>query len=270
MGVLDYNEFLRVGDALVRLAEQKFGDFYYFDIIMSPQQVEQELLRVDEDINPNHIILLTVLNTTLLPINVNTIASICSTFGEMLRIVVERRFSCVPFRTKVEFENVEVATRAKNSLHGFDIYTGTNTMKVEFARTNKLAVYENNDRTWDFTEEFFLQGGKCRSSVCLVYGLKPNKFNCQRLFNIFLQFGIINRIVFPKNQEGMAMIEMDSSESVDRAVQNLNYTIIFGSMLRIVWSYIQHICGSDVTFDDLTGKRLILCSSLMNLLLSCV
>jgi len=241
LGVLDYREFLEVDDGLVRLAEQRFGDFCNFDIVLSPQQVEQELLRVDVSSSPNRIILLSVLNaTSSIPINIDVIAKICSVFGKMLRIVVERGVSFI--QAMVEFEKVEAATTAKNSLHGCGIYAGSNTLKVEFARTDEMVVvYENNEMNWDFTEEFFLQGGECKSSVCLVYGLKANTFNCQRLLNIFLQFGGINKIVFPKNQEGMALIEMDSSGSVYRAVQSLNNTIIFGSMLRIVWSYIQHI-----------------------------
>ena len=32
----------------------------------------------------------------------------------------------------------------------------------------------------------------------MVYGLEPDKFNCQRVFNLFCQYGNINRVMFLK------------------------------------------------------------------------
>lgn len=78
-------------------------------------------------------------------------------------------------------------------------------------------------------------------SVCMIYGLEPDKFNCQRVFNIFCQYGNISRIMFLKNKEGTAMIEMDCPDSVDRAIHNLNHTAIFGLKLRLDWSKKQYI-----------------------------
>merc|ERR1719318_689172 len=62
------------------------------DIFMSmtPEQVEMELMRMNEDIKPNHIILLTVLNAQY-PINVSIINKVCSVVGKVLRIVVFKR-----------------------------------------------------------------------------------------------------------------------------------------------------------------------------------
>ena len=89
---------------------------------MGPQQVEQELMRVDNNIRPNNIILMTVLNA-LYPINVNIINKVCSSLGKVLRIVVFKRGAIV--QTMVEFEDVQTATQAKSNLHGCDIYSGT-------------------------------------------------------------------------------------------------------------------------------------------------
>ena len=82
---------------------------------MSPAQVEQELMRVDQNIRPNHIILLTVLNAHY-PIDVNIINKVCSSLGKVLRIVVFKRGAIV--QTMVEFEDVQTATQAKSNLHG--------------------------------------------------------------------------------------------------------------------------------------------------------
>lgn len=78
-------------------------------------------------------------------------------------------------------------------------------------------------------------------AVCMIYGLEPDKFNCQRVFNIFCQYGNISRIMFLKNKEGTAMIEMDCPDSVDRSIHNLNHTAIFGLKLRLDWSKKQYI-----------------------------
>ena len=294
---------------------------------MTPQQVEQELMRVDNNIRPNSIILMTVLNA-LYPINVNIINKVASSLGKVLRIVVFKRGAIV--QTMVEFEDVPTATAAKAQLHGCDIYSGSCTLKVEFAKTDRLNVKKNDEMTWDFTEEFtragmysggaagggggqrdnrpvLLQepppqgsagpshgnmrghnpwaeagmgggysggqgrgggggggggysnsydegssygggrgamggrGGGGGSAVCMIYGLEPEKFNCQRVFNLFCQYGNISRVMFLKNKEGTAMIELDCPDSVDRAIQNLNHAAIFGLKLRLDWSKKQYI-----------------------------
>ena len=124
---------------------------------MSPQQVEQELMRVDQNIRPNHIILLTVLNAHY-PIDVNIINKVCSPMGKVLRIVVFKRGAIV--QSMVEFEDIQVATQAKSNLHGCDIYSGSCTLKVEFAKTDRLNVKKNDEMTWDYTDEFAMQGGR--------------------------------------------------------------------------------------------------------------
>ena len=44
----------------------------------------------------------------------------------------------------VEFENVESAKRAKQSLNGADVYSGCCTLKIEFAKVNLFMLSFNN------------------------------------------------------------------------------------------------------------------------------
>ena len=44
----------------------------------------------------------------------------------------------------VEYSDVQSAKHAKEVLQDKDIYDGCNTIKVEFARTQKLNVYKEN------------------------------------------------------------------------------------------------------------------------------
>merc|ERR1719300_1230490 len=123
---------------------------------MSTQQVEQELMRVDNNIRPNNIILMTVLNA-MYPINVQIINKVCSPLGKVLRIVVFKRGSIV--QSMVEFDDIPAATQAKSNLHGCDIYSGSCTLKVEFAKTDRLNVKKNDEMTWDYTDEFAMGRG---------------------------------------------------------------------------------------------------------------
>ena len=306
---------------------------------MSAQQVEQELIRCDQNIRPNHIVLLTVLNA-LYPIDVQIIAKVCQPMGKIIRIVVFKRGAIV--QAMVEYDDVGAATNAKSQLHGCDIYSGSCTLKVEFAKTDRLNVKRNDEMTWDYTEEFALRqgfreqqspmtepappgdkrdrpvllqeappggminpgfggpmggggggwggdmggghggnfggagrggyggaphrsefgdggrdpghnyvepdfgntygggagggGGRRGGAVVMMYGMEPDKFNCQRVFNIFCQYGNVNRVMFLKNKEGTAMVEMDCPDSVNKAIANLNHTAIFGLKLRLDWS----------------------------------
>merc|ERR1719370_1736259 len=118
---------------------------------MSQQQVEQELMRVDQNLRPNHIVLLTVLNAQY-PIDVQIISKVTQPIGKVLRIVVFQRGAIV--QSMVEFDDITSATNAKNQLHGCDIYSGSCTLKVEYGKTDRLNVKRNNEMTWDFTEEF--------------------------------------------------------------------------------------------------------------------
>ncbi|CAB3254675.1 unnamed protein product [Arctia plantaginis] len=47
--------------------------------------------------------------------------------------------------------SVESATRAKEALHGCDIYSGCCTLKIEFAKPERLNVFKNDQDSWDYT-----------------------------------------------------------------------------------------------------------------------
>ncbi|CAH2232323.1 jg26322 [Pararge aegeria aegeria] len=51
----------------------------------------------------------------------------------------------------MRFESIESATRAKEALHGCDIYSGCCTLKIEFAKPERLNVFKNDQDSWDYT-----------------------------------------------------------------------------------------------------------------------
>jgi len=96
---------------------------------------------------PNHVILMTIINPAY-PITVDVIHTITQPYGTVLRIVIFKKNGV---QCMVEFENVEMATVAKEALQGADIYSGCCTLRVEFAKPAKLNVYRNDSESWDFT-----------------------------------------------------------------------------------------------------------------------
>jgi heterogeneous nuclear ribonucleoprotein L len=79
-------------------------------------------------------------------------------------------------------------------------------------------------------------GYQHQGSVCMVYGLNPDKMNAARLFNLFCLYGNVVRIKFLKTKEGCAMVQMGDALAVERAVSNLNNTNFFGSKMQLGFS----------------------------------
>lgn len=74
--------------------------------------------------------------------------TICSPHGEVLRIMVMKRSGVTAF---VEFDNVDSARKAKQSLNGCDVYSGCCTLKIEFAGVRYYFITVANS-TFDIME----------------------------------------------------------------------------------------------------------------------
>ncbi|XP_058459141.1 heterogeneous nuclear ribonucleoprotein L isoform X3 [Malaya genurostris] len=97
---------------------------------------------------PNHILLFTIINPVY-PITVDVLHTICQPNGQVQRIVIFKKNGV---QAMVEFDSIESATRARESLNGCDIYSGCCTLKIDYAKPEKLNVYKNDtDSSWDYT-----------------------------------------------------------------------------------------------------------------------
>lgn len=125
--------------------------------VMAAQQQAQPLLNKSNDdlrrkrpesARPNHILLFTIINP-FYPITVDVLHKICVAHGPVLRIVIFKKNGV---QAMVEFDSLDAATRARENLSGADIYSGCCTLKIDFAKPEKLNVYKNEPETsWDYT-----------------------------------------------------------------------------------------------------------------------
>merc|ERR1711935_1167206 len=77
--------------------------------------------------------------------------------------------------------------------------------------------------------------------VMIIYNLDPERFNCNRLFNLFCLFGNIERINFLKSKEGCAMVEFSDWMTVDKVCRNMSQVRIWGARLRMEPSKKTHV-----------------------------
>uniref|UniRef100_A0A1A9WV24 RRM domain-containing protein n=1 Tax=Glossina brevipalpis TaxID=37001 RepID=A0A1A9WV24_9MUSC len=85
----------------------------------------------------------------LLSSSKDVLHKICNPHGQVLRIVIFKKNGV---QAMVEFDSLDAATRARENLNGADIYSGCCTLKIDFAKPEKLNVYKNEpDTSWDYT-----------------------------------------------------------------------------------------------------------------------
>jgi len=100
-----------------------------------------------EPMPPNHILLFTIQNPVY-PITTDILHTICSAHARVLRIVI---FQKNGVQAMIELESIEAACAVREQLAGADIYSGCCTLKIEFAKPDRLNVTRNDARSWDYT-----------------------------------------------------------------------------------------------------------------------
>ncbi|XP_012155923.1 heterogeneous nuclear ribonucleoprotein L isoform X2 [Ceratitis capitata] len=129
-----------------------------------------------ETTRPNHILLFTIINP-FYPITVDVLHKICHPHGQVLRIVIFKKNGV---QAMVEFDSLEAATRARENLNGADIYSGCCTLKIDYAKPEKLNVYKNEpDTSWDYTLTAVKEIGNGRSPLLQepLYGTRPQPYS---------------------------------------------------------------------------------------------
>ena len=209
-----------------------------------------------------NILLLTVLNP-LYNITVDVINTVCSPYGQVLRIVIFRKNGT---QVLVEFESIEDATAAMNGLQNTNIYDRCCTLKIQFSNTGKLNIKRNTADTWDYSKasasdeetsespdtsyssiSSMPSGGYSSNNrhvpvVVMIYGLNL-KINCNHIFNVVCLYGNIDKIKLLA-KPGSAMIQFQNRMAADIALSYLQNLFVFGSVLKFQYSRHPEIIGS--------------------------
>uniref|UniRef100_A0A3B5B3I7 Heterogeneous nuclear ribonucleoprotein L-like n=1 Tax=Stegastes partitus TaxID=144197 RepID=A0A3B5B3I7_9TELE len=122
----------------------------------------------DDPRSGNKVLLLSIQNP-LYPITTDVLYTVCNPVGNVLRIVIFKRNG---IQAMVEYPDLEDAQKAKLALNGADIYAGCCTLKIEYARPNRLNVVRNDNTSRDYTKPFLLHRAlqTFRLFVCLCAG----------------------------------------------------------------------------------------------------
>uniref|UniRef100_A0A8C9Y3G6 RRM domain-containing protein n=1 Tax=Sander lucioperca TaxID=283035 RepID=A0A8C9Y3G6_SANLU len=111
----------------------------------------------DDPASGNKVLLLSIQNP-LYPITTDVLYNVCNPIVNVVRIVIFKRNG---IQAMVEYPDRD-AQKAKLALNGADIYSGCCTLKIEYARPNRLNVLRNDNSSWDYTKPFLLQRGPQR------------------------------------------------------------------------------------------------------------
>ncbi|XP_017771210.1 PREDICTED: heterogeneous nuclear ribonucleoprotein L isoform X2 [Nicrophorus vespilloides] len=136
---------------------------------------EEPRRKRQDDSKPNHVLLFTIINP-MYPITVDVLHTICQSSGQVLRIVIFKKNGV---QAMVEFDGVESAVRAKETLNGADIYSGCCTLKIDFAKPDKLNVHKNDTESWDYTVSIMKENTNGRPQPLLQephYGSRPQPY----------------------------------------------------------------------------------------------
>ncbi|CAG5902010.1 unnamed protein product [Menidia menidia] len=248
----------------------------------------------DDPTSKNKVLLLSIQNP-LYPITTDVLYTVCNPVGNVLRIVIFKRNGIqamveYPDRVSVigrfcalKDSSVEDAQKAKLALNGADIYSGCCTLKIEYARPNRLNVVRNDNTSWDYTKPFLLhrERGKGRQRQAILgehpsngYGphcpllplpansryrrmgeqvqdmvsyppLLPKTFPSTSSSSL-LGSSSVAMVKFMKSVPGTALVEMGDEYAVDRAVTHLNSIKVFGKKLNVCVSKQQAVIPSQV------------------------
>jgi len=187
--------------------------------------------------------------------------TITSPFGFVVRIVVFSKNNTP--QALVEFENSSAAAQAKSALDGKDVYPGSCTLQISFARATKLNVNVNSDTQRDYTNpnlptkiafpmsyptsnEFhtlYPTVSPPTKAVLLVHGLDPKKMTPDRVFNLFCIYGNVAKVKHLPEDKG-TLVQMCDNKGADQSLTKLHKLSMFGNQLSIYYSRLKFIADT--------------------------
>ncbi|KAJ8570512.1 hypothetical protein K7X08_037484 [Anisodus acutangulus] len=251
----------------------------------------QELTTMDQNSQgrgdePNRILLVSI-HHVLYPMTVDVLHQVFSPHGIVEKIVTFQKSA--GFQVLIQYQLLQSADSARNSLQGRNIYDGCCQLDIQFSNLDELQVNYNNERSRDFTNPnlpseqkgkspqgygdaggmYSLQGFGPRGAIAaafpgglppgisgtndrctiLVSNLNPDRIDEDKLFNLFSIYGNIARIKLLRNKPDHALVQMDDGFQAELAVHFLKGAMLFGHRLEVNYSKHPNITTGPETHD---------------------
>ncbi|XP_077547703.1 heterogeneous nuclear ribonucleoprotein L-like [Haemaphysalis longicornis] len=205
--------------------------------------------RLDEGVTPNSTLFFTITDP-LYPITAEVVRSIFAHSGTVRRVALRVVGRGAEVHGAIEFESGASAGRAKERLHGANIYPGCCVLQVKYPEDQQaiLDLYKNNNDCWELTAAYpsppsgagNASGGQPQAllpaphngTVLMIAGMR-GKMNAQKLFNLLCVFGNVLRIQFMKKQVCCALVQMEDALGAERAAGRLNGIILLGFQVNV-------------------------------------
>lgn len=229
---------------------------------------------------PNSILLISVTNVTL-PVTMDNVVQVCKPYGQVLRVISFPKG--LDFQALVQMQDAAQAASAKMYLDGKDMFQGCCHLRVSFSNRQTLVVKQNNHTQRDFTMnggmlEQSMGGGAglfdnqpqmgmslgagLGSPVVLVSRMPADQISPDVLFNLFGVYGDVIRVKILYNKRDQAMIQFNSPQQAQHAVQHLNGCSLYGHAISVAASKNMDVKvprsdiedGKDLT-KDFTGSE---------------
>lgn len=213
--------------------------------------------RLDEGVTPNSTLFFTITDP-LYPITAEVVRSVFTHSGTVRRVAICVVGSGAEVHGVIEFENGASAGRAKERLHGANIYPGCCVLHLKYPEDKQaiLDLYKNSNDCWELTAAHpspppgagNAAGGQPQAllpppqkgTVLLLGGMR-RKMNAEMLFNLLCVFGNVIRIQFMKKQEWCALVQMEDSLGAERVAGRLNGVILFRFKMNVWWMPIPYV-----------------------------
>ncbi|KAK4345920.1 hypothetical protein RND71_036096 [Anisodus tanguticus] len=130
------------------------------------------------DSQPNRILLVSI-HHVLYPMTVDVLHQVFSPHGIVEKIVTFQKSA--GFQVLIQYQLLQSAVSARNSLQGRNIYDGCCQLDIQFSNLDELQVNYNNERSRDFTNPNLPseQKGKSPQVVSIGYGDAGGMYSLQ-------------------------------------------------------------------------------------------
>ena len=214
------------------------------------------------DEKPSRVLLVHVVNLVY-PVTLDTVHQIFSRFGIVERVVTFQKDPAV-FQALVQMDTAEHAANAFAKLDMENIYTGCNSLRIQYSTFSEVAVRFNNSRTRDFTnpdlpnnedQTYSIRRNNPRypdilgidrhddsaaSTVVIVYRLS-DQLTPEQIFNLFSFYGHVVKVKKFHARPDTALVQFMEPIFAALALQFLEGVVVFGQAIHLDYAKMKEI-----------------------------